>query len=56
MMIFKISFVVNAIIHASFVEDRQNMNVKHVSQIEIDILQVKKYNIFHWFNVSVFLI
>ena len=42
MMIFKISFVENVIIHASFAEDRQNMNVKHVSQIEIDILQVKK--------------
>jgi hypothetical protein len=40
MMILKISFVENVIIHASFVEDRQNSNAKHVSQIEIDILQV----------------
>ena len=42
MMIFLTSFVENVIIHASFVEERQNLNVKHVNRIEIDTLQVKK--------------
>jgi hypothetical protein len=48
MMILKISFVVNVIIHASIVEGRQNMNVKHASRIEIDILRVNTSIKFHW--------
>jgi hypothetical protein len=47
MMILKISFVVNVIINASIVEGRQNMNVKHVGRIEIDILRVNTSNEFH---------
>ncbi len=56
MMIFKISFVVNVIILASFVEDRQNLNAKPVGRIEIDIRQVNTLNKFRWYNVNVFLI
>jgi hypothetical protein len=56
MMILKISFVEDAIIHANFVEDRQNMNVKPVGRIEIDTLLINISKKFHWFNVSVFLI
>ncbi len=48
MMILKISFVEDVIIHANFVEDRLNLNVKRVSRIEIDILQVNNSNKFHW--------
>jgi hypothetical protein len=47
MMILKISIVENVIIHASFVEDRQNMNVKHVDRIEIDILLINTSKKFH---------
>ena len=53
MMISKISSAENVITHASFVEDLQNLNVKHVGQIEIDILRVNNSNKFHWLNVSV---
>jgi hypothetical protein len=48
MMILKISFVEDVIIHANFVEDLQSLNVKRVSRIEIDILQVKNLKKFHW--------
>jgi hypothetical protein len=54
MMTLKISFAVNVIIHASFVEDRQNSNVKHVGRIEIDIRLVNTSKKFNWYNVSVF--
>ncbi len=53
MMILKISFVVDAIIHVNFAEDHQNLSVKHVGQIEIDIQLHKNYKKFHWCNVSV---
>jgi hypothetical protein len=48
MMILKISFVEDVIIHANFVEDLQSLNVKLVGRIEIDILQVNNSNKFHW--------
>ena len=47
MMILRISFAVDAIIHVSFVEDRQKMNARHVDPIEIDIQLPKNFIKFH---------
>jgi hypothetical protein len=47
MTISKTSFVENAIIHVSFVEDLRNMIVKHVNQTESDIQLLNTFIKFH---------
>jgi hypothetical protein len=53
MMILKISFVEDAIIHVNFAEDLRNSNVRRVDRVEIDIPLINTFNKFLWFNVNV---